>query len=99
LNHFGINVDLFILLYQCGSNLHALPYLLYEMNLVDAIDMRPFGLCSNLVKVDSCQFSYSVLNYFSPFDPRLCPRGLLMFELCFSGQRAYGIEGIDSHLA
>jgi hypothetical protein len=37
-----------------------------------------------LFEVSSCQISASVLNYFSLFDPRPCPSGLLlMFELCF----------------
>jgi hypothetical protein len=69
-------VHLFILLPQCASNLHALPHLICEMNLVDAIDIRPFVLCSHLIEVDSCQFSCSVLDYCSFFDPRPCPSGL-----------------------
>ena len=58
--------------------------MLYEMILVDAMDMRPLGHCSYLIKLDYCQFSCSVLVYCSLFDPRPCPSGLpLTFELCF----------------
>jgi len=46
LNHFRFNVHLFILMSQCGHNLHTLPCLVHEMNLVNDIDMRLFGLCS-----------------------------------------------------
>jgi hypothetical protein len=67
-----------------GFNLHALTWLLYEMNLMNAFDMRPLGYCSQLINLDSCQFSCSVLEYFSFFDPRLWPKGLLlMFEFVF----------------
>ena len=70
LNHFLFNVHLFILMLQCGHNLHTLRCLVHEMNLLNDIDMGPFGLCSSLIEVDSCQFSCSVLNFFSLFDPR-----------------------------
>ena len=91
-------MPLIILLLQCGFNLPILTCFDYEMNLVIDIDMRPFGIVSYLIEVGSCQFSYSVLNYFSPFDPRLCPSGLpLMFEALFQVAHAsYTIDDASS---
>ena len=63
------------------------------MDLMNAFDMRPIGLCSYLINLDFDQVSCSVLVYFSSFDPRLCPSGLLlMFELDFQVEEAIALR-------
>ena len=67
-----------------------------EMKLVYDMNVIPLGHCSNLIELDLCQFSCSVLNYFSPFDPRPCPSGLpLMFEALFQ-VASYTIDDASS---
>ena len=55
--------------------MHAMPSMLYEMKLVDDMNMRPLGFVSYWIKLDSYLFSCSVLVYCSHFDPRPCPSG------------------------
>ena len=59
------------------------------MQLVNAFDMGPTGICSYLINLDFDQVSCSVLNIFSSLDPRLWPKGLLLtFELFFQVNEA-----------
>ena len=67
----------------------------YEMDLVHSFDMRPIGLCSYLINLDFDQLSCSVLVYFSSFDPRPCPSGLLlMFEFDFQVEEAIALRSL-----
>jgi hypothetical protein len=63
------------------------------MDLVHSFDMRPIGLCYYLINIDFGKLSCSVLVYFSSFDPRLWPKGLLlMFEFDFQVEEAIALR-------